>query len=817
MANRSPANSAGTARCVAIDLGPRNVYVVEVEQSGGETRIVRRGSAALPPNCWTEVGANREGMASSIREALSSAGITAKSVVASLPRRLVTVRFARLPQAPPEQIRGMIEFEAQQYILFPLNEVILDYHVPTGIGTGISSGQDDLQTVLLVAARRSLIADIVSVFDRVGVELTQLSVSALALAEHVRDSLEPTAVIALESGSMDVSVVADGQLLFTRSSALEVAGIAREVAARRFSEEVARSFTAYQNEFRQKPLAHVYLCGSETATPDGDWMDQALIEALEKPVARLHNRLLPTGDPDARSYAIASGMALQTLGGALSDINLVPNERAEKRLQVQRTRRRQLLGLAAVAAVGAGVFYVNSAIGSQDVRRKETEAANKAMEQALKDEKPVQRSHDRVTALDRVLTMVLDRDHPSVDVLVALNRCLPKSPDIWLTQLNFDRGGLMTVRGDSKNSRSVTDLMINLQSSGAFSDVRLSYLADAQDTATPDVVQATAPTPPVTPLPGLQPAPTPTVPVSVPGSLVPGAPGTVMGTPTAVTGAPGAAPAMGGGTFNPGAAGFNPGAAGFNPGSYRGGFNGGGFNGGRFNRGNFGNPGVAPNGGYPGGAPGAVPGAPGAVPGAGGGAFNPGRFQNGSVPVQFTPGGVPGQVPGTVPAPSGAPSVPGAVAPGAPQFPQPGASGAPGGGRVVITPDMGMGGGGAAFNPRGGAGWRNFRNGVTGGPAPSSVNMPGVVPGAVGQPAPAAVAASPAKRIGAIKKPEAKPKPTLTGFVITCRLKPNAKLIPPTVQDAARNKPAPARKKTEAPETVVQGETDNTDDTGDEQ
>ncbi len=143
------------------------------------------------------------------------------------------MRFVRLPHAPPEAMRGMVEFEAQQYVLFPLDDVILDYHVVTTPMDAAGLGADDMDTVLLAAARRSLIDDIMAVFDRAGLELLQLSVSALALAENARDSLEPTALIDVEPGELDVAVVADGQILFTRASALDIANVRPEVAERR--------------------------------------------------------------------------------------------------------------------------------------------------------------------------------------------------------------------------------------------------------------------------------------------------------------------------------------------------------------------------------------------------------------------------------------------------------------------------------------------------------------------------------------------------------------------------------------------------------
>src|SRR5262249_47921608 len=155
------------------------VRVVEVHWSSatdgdGGPRLLKRGAAPLPPDVWHDIAANRDTFAAAIQAALNSAGIAAKSVVACMPRRLVTLRFPRLPHAPPEQMRGMVMFEAQQYILFSLDEVILDYHVVSEPFGGMAS-DDEMETVLLAAVRRSTIAALMSVFDRAGLELQQLS------------------------------------------------------------------------------------------------------------------------------------------------------------------------------------------------------------------------------------------------------------------------------------------------------------------------------------------------------------------------------------------------------------------------------------------------------------------------------------------------------------------------------------------------------------------------------------------------------------------------------------------------------------------
>jgi Tfp pilus assembly PilM family ATPase/Tfp pilus assembly protein PilN len=564
--------TSGAATCVALDLGATTVRAVEVEwvRAGGDAtagRVVKRGSAALPPNAWNDLVAHREAFAAAISEALRAGGISARSVVASLPRRLVTVRFARLPHAPPEQMRGMVAFEAQQYILFSLDEVILDYHVPPELASFTASGGDDMDLVLLAAVRRTLVADLTAIFDRAGLELERLAVSALALAEHVRSAIEPTAVIDIEPDELDVAVVADGRLLFTRASALHTENILPEIALRRVVEEVARSFTAYQNEFRHQPLAHVYLAGGSVSSLTPEEIERTLSDVVDMPVTYLPARLL---DPTSRAYAVAAGAALQTRGDSIAPINLYPNERAVLKAQTTKRQRFALLGVLVVALAAGGIYFGMNKLDARAKEWKETVSVNKELQTITAQMEAREKAQKRQTSFETELKDGLDREHPAVDVIAALDNALPRNAAIWLTQFAFERDGLLTLRGESRSEMAATDLVIALQKSGAFTDVRLGYLGDAQDTAsrgatetsapvtsaptaiTPNTSGAPAPGGGAAPAPGQPPAGQPGPPPGLPG--IPGAvppPGSVP--PGAVPGGlptPNQPPA--GGLPNPG-------------------------------------------------------------------------------------------------------------------------------------------------------------------------------------------------------------------------------------------------------------------------
>lgn len=546
MPTKQPTRSAGQVNCIALDLGEAAIRVVEMELVGSGdssgSRVLRKGSAPLPPHVWHDLAANRDAFVAAIKGALTNAGISGKSVVACMPRRLVTVRFARLPAAPPEQMKSMVMFEAQQYILFSLDEVMLDYHTVTGPlpGFGVTDS-DDMETVLLAAARRSLVNELLTIFDKSGLELRQLSASALALAEHARDVLEPTALIDIQPGSMDVAVVSDGRLLFTRATALDLEGIAPDVAQRKLDEEVARSFTAYQNEFRSKVLSHVFLSGSSATIRDAGRLEQSLSGILEMPVSRLHNRLIPPTDTEIIGYATAIGMALQTQPNGLVPISLVPDERAERRARQSKRIKQQLSLVGATALVIATVWYAHGMLDKKARQDALTLSANKTLVASKASLSTVQKKHDKLMAFSTELEKGLDRRHTTVDVVVALHSALPPTADLWLTQLSYTRGGLLTLRGESKTSTAPTDLVIALQSCGAFRDVKLGYMGDAQET---NLVAAPAAAPEASPAAAAPQNPLPGFPPGGPGATPTGQPTTIM---------PGGAPQMGPG-IQPGAA-----------------------------------------------------------------------------------------------------------------------------------------------------------------------------------------------------------------------------------------------------------------------
>ena len=463
--------AGGIRRTAAIEIGFTSVRAVEVESRGSDSRILKRGSAPLPEDTLDNLVAGRAALTQAIRAAIAQAGITSRQVVAAVPRRLVTVKTARLPHAPPEAIAGMIQFEAQQYIPFQIEDVVLDHQV-------VSDDSEDMISVMIVAARRSLVEEILAACDAAGIEVIRLTVSSFGLAEHARASIAPQAVVEIDADELDVAVVGDGRLLFSRSASLPRADDGSGLS-RAFGGEVARSIAAYDNEFRGHPVTRLLVGGSGAGAAVND---QSLRDLLDIPLDRLNGMLLPVADPEASAYATAAGVALSDDNSAVCRINLIPVSRLERK----DAARRRIQGIIAVAILALVLFFAFDAFTrSMDNQRKERAEAvrmNDRLAKAKKARDRVKKEHDQVTGTYEIVSKGLGRDVPAVATIKAISDAVPGAAGIYLSQLNFERNGNVAIHGNAKSESGVTQLVTGLQGSGLFTSVRLGYMGETQST-----------------------------------------------------------------------------------------------------------------------------------------------------------------------------------------------------------------------------------------------------------------------------------------------------------------------------------------------
>ena len=204
---------------VGLDIGSSAVKAVEIKGSGKKRRVVACGAEPLPAGSIVD-GAVVDGaaVAGAIRHLFGRVRFSTKDVAASLSGSAVIVKKITLPAMTGQELAESIQWEAEQYIPFDIQDVCLDYQVLDGPVPGAGKSMD----VLLVAAKREKVADYTAVIAASGCVPAIVDVDAFALqnaleANYGHDVTGVVAFLNVGASTINLAIVSGGQALFTRN------------------------------------------------------------------------------------------------------------------------------------------------------------------------------------------------------------------------------------------------------------------------------------------------------------------------------------------------------------------------------------------------------------------------------------------------------------------------------------------------------------------------------------------------------------------------------------------------------------------------
>jgi type IV pilus assembly protein PilM len=204
---------------VGLDIGSSAVKAVELKPSGKGHRVTAFASAPVPPDAIVDGAIIDAGaVAEAIRRVFDGGKFKGKEVCASLSGNAVIVKKITLPVMTEAELADSIQWEAEQYIPFDIQDVNLDCQI-LDPGTGPDSrGQME---VLLVAAKREKIGDYTSVIAQAGRAAVIVDVDAFALqnafeANYGHNSNEVTVLLNAGASAININIMHGTQSVFTR-------------------------------------------------------------------------------------------------------------------------------------------------------------------------------------------------------------------------------------------------------------------------------------------------------------------------------------------------------------------------------------------------------------------------------------------------------------------------------------------------------------------------------------------------------------------------------------------------------------------------
>lgn len=345
--------------------------------------------------------------AAALKEIVSSLkikGAKTTYVVSSFP---VLMKFASLPALDGEQVDQIVEFEAQQQVPYPINEVVWGYQ--------LMGEPDDIEVeVVLAAVKSDELNEIDEMVNASGVSSLGAEISPITLYNALRfnySDLEgatllvdigarTTDMIFMEDGKVFIRTVKIGGADITRAIAKEfgndfgasefkkvadgfvalggayadhedpeIAGISKVVrnSLTRLHSEIMRTINFYRSQQSGSAPSFVLLSGASASLP---FIREFFAEKLSLPVDHFNafRNVTVDGSVDAgmvqssaHSLGELVGSALAQIGDVPVDIELIP-ESVQSSKDLQKKKPALIIAVAALAVFLGGLgFYFQQA------------------------------------------------------------------------------------------------------------------------------------------------------------------------------------------------------------------------------------------------------------------------------------------------------------------------------------------------------------------------------------------------------------------------------------------------------------------------
>jgi len=169
-------------KCLGVDIGSTSIKVAELvaEKTGARVSKYFTVPIPLPPGPLDQ---NRiDVVTKTLRDALKEQKISTKHAVFCISGQNVFVRKVRVPRTTEERLHRIIAYEARQQIPFALENAVVEYQV-------FDLEDNPELEVLLVAAKKELVAEFMKLVAKTTLRPVMISVSPFALFNfHVFDS-----------------------------------------------------------------------------------------------------------------------------------------------------------------------------------------------------------------------------------------------------------------------------------------------------------------------------------------------------------------------------------------------------------------------------------------------------------------------------------------------------------------------------------------------------------------------------------------------------------------------------------------------------
>jgi type IV pilus assembly protein PilM len=202
---------------VGLDIGSSSIKLVELREGKGGFKLQNLAISPLPPEAIVD-GALMDSVTiiNTIKDLIATSKAKTKEVVTSVSGHSVIVKKITLPLMTEAELEESIQWEAERYIPFDINDVNIDFQI-----SGASADNPEVMDVVLVAAKKDIINDYVSVAMESGLNPVIIDIDSFALENMLAINYEiekdETVAIANVGASVtNINIIRNNITSFTR-------------------------------------------------------------------------------------------------------------------------------------------------------------------------------------------------------------------------------------------------------------------------------------------------------------------------------------------------------------------------------------------------------------------------------------------------------------------------------------------------------------------------------------------------------------------------------------------------------------------------
>ena len=232
---------------IGLDIGSSAVKLVRLRRLKEGYQLQNVGMLPLPAEAIVDnTLMDSSSVVETVRQLIRDLKIKSKEAACSISGNSVIIRKISLPSMPVEELEDQIQWEAEQYIPFDINDVNVDFQI-------LSPDDQDTSkmNVLLVASKKDIIDDYQTVFAEAGLKLVVMDVDAFAVqnafeTNYPTEQNEVVALVNIGASIINLNIVSGGVSLLTRDV---------QMGGNLYTEEIQKQFGLNDQEAEQKKLS----------------------------------------------------------------------------------------------------------------------------------------------------------------------------------------------------------------------------------------------------------------------------------------------------------------------------------------------------------------------------------------------------------------------------------------------------------------------------------------------------------------------------------------------------------------------------------